>query len=122
VVIAYSSDVPAGPPGHLIFVSASEQKRVSSVLGAFNGTPALTVSDIDQFADHGGVIGLVGDGPSVRFVINRAAATRARLQVSSKLLSLATILDRDSIGSTAHPTGSLADATPRLRFGGAGLH
>ena len=122
VVIVYSSDVSAGRRGHVVFVSASEHKQLPSLLSALIGTPTLTVSDIDQFAEHGGVIGLVAQGQSVGFVVNRAAATRARLRVSSRLLSLATILDRDSVGSTAVGTGSLTYAIPPTRLGEPGLH
>jgi hypothetical protein len=121
IVIVYSSDVSAGRHGHMVFVSASERKQLPKLLSALAGTPTLTVSDIDQFAEHGGVIGLVAGGQSVGFVVNRAAATRARLRVSSKLLSLATILDRDSVGSTAIGTGNFTYAIPPTRLGEPGL-
>jgi hypothetical protein len=122
VVIVYSSDVSAGRRGHVVFVSGSEYKQLPRLLSALIGTPTLTVSDIGQFAEHGGVIGFVAGGQSVGFVVNRVAATRARLRVSSKLLSLATILDRDSVGSIAIGTGSLASAIPPARPGEPGLH
>ena len=79
------------------------------------------MSDIDQFAEHGGVIGLVAGAQSIGLVINRAAATRARLRVSSKLLSLATVLDRDSVGSTDVRTNSFAYAIPPMQNGVPGL-
>jgi hypothetical protein len=100
VVVVYSGHATAGPRGHMVFVSGSEYKQVAGLLSALNNTPTLTVSDIDRFAEHGGVIGLVAAGRSVRFVINTEAATRARLRVSSRLLSLATILKGDSAGSS----------------------
>ena len=111
VVIVYSTRASAQPRGHMVFVSASERKQAPSLLAALNGTPTLTVSDIDRFAEQGGVIGLAENGQGVRFVINRAAASRAGLRVSSKLLSLATLLDHDSFGSTALVTGSPDSAT-----------
>jgi hypothetical protein len=91
VVISYSRDLSAIPRGHLVFISASERRQVPSLLAALERTPTLTISDIDEFAERGGVIGLVG-AQSVRFVINRTAAAKAGLQVSSKLLSLATLV------------------------------
>jgi hypothetical protein len=121
LAIVYSSDVSAGQRGHIVFVSASERKQLPKLLSVLIGTPTLTVSDIDHFAEQGGVIGLVAGGQSVGFVVNRAAATRARLRVSSRLLSLATILDRDSVGSTAIGTGSLTYAVPPTRLGEPGL-
>jgi hypothetical protein len=101
VVIVYSSHLTAGPRGHVVFVSGSEFKQLPGLIAALNNTPTLTVSDIDQFAQHGGVIGLVAAAGSVRFVINTEAATRARLRLSSRLLSLATILKGDSVGSSS---------------------
>jgi YfiR/HmsC-like len=97
--IVYSSAGTTGLVGQMVFVSASQQKQWPRLLALLSRTPTLTVSDIDQFAEHGGVIGLVANGPSLGFVINRAAATRARLRVSSKLMALGTILDRDLVGS-----------------------
>jgi hypothetical protein len=53
----------------------------------------LTVSGMPDFARHGGVIDLVPDGCDLRFEINREAALCSGLQVSSKLLALATLVD-----------------------------
>jgi hypothetical protein len=77
------------PMGQIVFVAASEERRLASVLAPYCRTPVLTVSDIDRFAERGGVIGLVMQGQAVHFVINRTAAEEARLYVSSQLLHLA---------------------------------
>jgi hypothetical protein len=115
IVIVYSSHITAGPRGHVVFVSGSEYKQLAGVLSALNNTPTLTVSDIDQFAEHGGVIGLVAAGRSVRFVINTEAATRARLRLSSRLLSLATILKGAPVGSSSTTPRAPAYTTPPTR-------
>jgi hypothetical protein len=49
----------------------------------------LTVGDTDRFVETGGMINFVKEGKKIRFEINEAAAKRAGLRVSSKLLSLA---------------------------------
>jgi hypothetical protein len=52
----------------------------------------FTVSDADGFAESGGVAQLIVEDKRIRFSINIAAALRRRLTISSKLLSLATIV------------------------------
>jgi hypothetical protein len=99
VVIGYSRTVSSTRPPHMLFVSGSEQQQLPQILAALKGAPTLTVSDIDRFAERGGVIGLVVEGQSVRFAINRTAAGQARLRVSSTLLSLAKIVGRDTAAS-----------------------
>jgi hypothetical protein len=76
----------------LIFVSRSEQARVSEIVGSLRGTSALTVGDMEGFARMGGVIGFKMEGNNVRFEINLAAARSAELKISSKLLALSKIV------------------------------
>jgi hypothetical protein len=50
------------------------------------------VSDIDRFAERGGVIGLYNIDNKLRFSINPEQAHSASLQVNSQLLKLAKIV------------------------------
>jgi hypothetical protein len=54
--------------------------------------PTLTVSDLPDFAQSGGIVNFIVEDERMRFVINTDAADRARLRFSSKLLSLARIV------------------------------
>jgi uncharacterized protein DUF4154 len=74
---------------NIIFVSASEEKHFPSILIALQGSCVLTVADFDNFIRHGGMIQFVAQGDRVRVDIDVGATGRARLKVSSKLLSLA---------------------------------
>jgi YfiR/HmsC-like len=49
----------------------------------------LTVGDADHFVSEGGVIGFCLEEKKIRFEINLNAATKAKLKLSAKLLSLA---------------------------------
>lgn len=73
---------------HIVFVphSAVNPERI---LAATAGKPILTVGESDSFAVRGGVIQLYLDDQVVHFEINRAAAERNGLKISSRLLSLA---------------------------------
>jgi hypothetical protein len=85
---------------HVLFISASEKKRLPSMLAALNGSSVLTVADMDHFIDSGGMIQFVMEEKRVRFGIDVGAAGRARLKVSSKLLSLArTVTGAERAGS-----------------------
>jgi hypothetical protein len=78
-----------------VFVTSSEARAASSVLKAIGTSPVLTVGEPSGFARSGGAIGLVFRDGRIAFEINPAAAARAGLTVSSKLLRLAEIVDED---------------------------
>jgi hypothetical protein len=73
----------------IVFVSPSEEGRLPMILQALEGTGAVTVSRGTQFTRRGGMIAFVNEDRKVRFVVNLAAAERARLQLSSQLLRVA---------------------------------
>jgi hypothetical protein len=56
---------------------------------ALAGRPVLTVGADDAFAREGGMIALRTIEGRVRFEVNLAAATRAGLKVSARMLDLA---------------------------------
>ena len=70
-----------------------EQGRFKAVLTKLARLPILTVGDIADFAQEGGMIGLVEAEQRIRFNINLAAARQANLKLSSQLLKLATIVE-----------------------------
>jgi hypothetical protein len=76
----------------VIFVGASERKNTPSMLERLRGASVLTVGESDGFGQHGGIINLLLNEGRIRFEVNPHAAERAHLQISSRLLSLATIV------------------------------
>jgi hypothetical protein len=76
----------------VVFVSSSEKSRVHEILDGLKGTNALAVGETEGFAAAGGTIQFAIEDNHVRFLINKDAADRARLRVSSNLLSLAHIV------------------------------
>ena len=73
----------------ILFIGESEKKRLEEVLAQLKGQPVLTVGESEQFAQRNGMIGFVKREGRVRLAINLAAARRAKLEISSKLLSVA---------------------------------
>ena len=74
---------------HVLYVAPSERLYVRPLLDLTRQRPILTVSEIEGFANTGGVIGLVTARNRLKFEINTAAATEAQLRISSQLLKLA---------------------------------
>jgi YfiR/HmsC-like len=74
---------------HILFISPSEKKRLPEILKTLSGCSVLTVSETDHFTESGGMINFFIQGSKIRLQINNAAASKAGLKISSKLLSLA---------------------------------
>jgi hypothetical protein len=73
---------------HILFVCRSESSRIAPILSEVRWDNVLTVGDSEKFSSHGGIINFVMVDNTVRFQINNAAARRAGLKISSKLLQL----------------------------------
>jgi YfiR/HmsC-like len=85
---------------HVLFVGASQKPRTAEILKRIGGSSVLTVSDMEQFCQTGGVIGLMLEDSHLRFEVNLEAAAHAQLKVSSRLLTLArAVLPAKAAGS-----------------------
>ena len=74
---------------HVLFVSRSEKQRLGEILAAVKGSAVLTVSEVDQFLEQGGMINFFIESESVKFGINVQAAQSSGLKLSAKLLAVA---------------------------------
>ncbi len=74
---------------HLLFVGFSEPERLREIVVSSYGANILTVGDVDDFVELGGVIGLTKRANKIQFEINLDAAKQARLKLDLKLLRLA---------------------------------
>lgn len=75
----------------IIYVAASASGQYSQITTLGNA-PILTVGETEDFIDSGGMIRFIETGHRIQFQINAAAAERASLKLSSKLLRLAEIV------------------------------
>ncbi|MDR3698148.1 MAG: YfiR family protein [Candidatus Sulfopaludibacter sp.] len=80
------------PACQIVFISSSERPRLRAILHQLR-PGALTVGEMPGFCEGGGIIGFELADRRVRLRINLEAAQRARLQISSKLLSLAKLVE-----------------------------
>ena len=79
----------AGSRAQILFVGSSEKPRLAEILKALQGTTVLTVGEMDDFTDRGGMIAFKLRDDVVRFEINLEQVERARLKMSSQLIRLA---------------------------------
>jgi uncharacterized protein DUF4154 len=93
VLVRHIRDVKDATACHILFVSASEQKRWRWTSDVKN-TGVLTVGESNGFASDGGVVDFKLENSKVRIEVNLDAAQRAGLRFSSKLLNLSTIVKR----------------------------
>lgn len=77
----------------LVYVSSSERKLLMQVLTSLQGTPILTVGEMEQFATRGGIIQLTVEDKQVHFTINLSAASREQLRIRANLLALSRIVE-----------------------------
>ena len=73
----------------ILFISASEKDDYVNIISALHSASVLTVSEDDGFLKAGGMINFLLEDKNIRFQISDEAAKKARLKISSKLLSLA---------------------------------
>lgn len=76
----------------IVFINASEKERLPQLLEKLKGSRVLSVSEIDGFAEQGGIINFISEHNKVRFEINPDAARRLGLNISSELLKLAKVV------------------------------
>ena len=77
---------------HILFISSSEERYLPEIMKTLKDSSVLTVSEVKQFAQRGGIVNFIIKKNKIRFEINIDAAERAKLKISSKLLKLAKIV------------------------------
>jgi hypothetical protein len=77
---------------HILFIAAQESAHDDEIIQALRAAPVLTISETPGFTKRGGIINFTLQDSKVRFEANVDAAKQAGLNISSRLLSLASIV------------------------------
>lgn len=73
----------------IVFIDSSEAPRLADAMSTLSALPIMTVSDMADFLDRGGMIQFVVKDDRVRFEVNLEAADKRGLALSSQLLKVA---------------------------------
>lgn len=93
IVVRRLRDQDDGRDCHLLYASDLRAEREARLVEDSRGTAVFTASDSGTFMRRGGIAAFHLAAGRMRFSVNPSAARRGRLQVSSRLLSLAVIVD-----------------------------
>ena len=77
---------------HVLYVGHSTERTTVDIISYLEGLNVLSVSDIEDFAEQGGIINFIFVQNRIGFVINEEAARVAGLKISSKLLQVASVV------------------------------
>jgi len=91
IVIRHLSSIEDLDGCSILFVSSSEDSRLDRILVKTGTLPILTVGENESFLDKGGVINFALKEGTIHLEINLKAARQVKLQISSKLLSVADV-------------------------------
>lgn len=86
-------------PLHILFISQSHEPSLQRILKSVADKQVLTISDIPNFTDNGGMIELIEKGNNIRFRINLDAARKSDIELSSQMLRLADSVINNSSGA-----------------------
>lgn len=92
LVVRRIHHAPAPGSCQVLFIGRSEPDASKVLAGV--GPGVLTVGEGEDFLDQGGIVAFVIENRRVRFDINQAAAARASLVLSSRLLNVARSVEK----------------------------
>lgn len=92
IVVRHITEPDNASGCNVLFLNRSESHNLPEYLQVAHRRSILTVSDMNNFASQGGIIGFYEEGGKVRFEINLDAAQQSKIQISSQLLKLARIV------------------------------
>jgi hypothetical protein len=90
---AVRTELILGPETGCDVIFTPRTSNIPAYLQDAAGKPILTVGETPRFIEQGGIVNFFLENGKVRFEINRNAAERAGLRISSRLLQLAKIVD-----------------------------
>ena len=76
---------------HILFIASSERKTLPQILQKLGTSPILTVAEMEEFTDIGGMIRFFPYENNIRFAIDLGPVDAAGLKISSKLLQVAVV-------------------------------
>lgn len=95
VKITYTNEIQDITDANLVYISASEKRKLDEILSVTNNSPILTISGTEGFGTKGVHINMYIEDNYIRYEINEESIKNSNLNVSSLLLSSAKIVETD---------------------------
>lgn len=89
VTVRRIATAPEASGCRILFINADQSAHLHNLLAGLDQSAVLTVSDIPDFLEQGGMIQFVEERDTVRFKVDLAHVSSARLALSSELLRVA---------------------------------
>lgn len=77
---------------HILYISPSELSNVTTIVKTLANRAILTVGDAEEFTERGGMVNLIRDNERINIEVNLKRAEKSGLKISSRLLTLAKII------------------------------
>lgn len=89
LAISYTASTQEIKPCHLAFIEYPDEKLQDKILKQYTDQPVVTIGQSHKFIYQGGIINFIEIEDTIRFEVNRTAAQKVKLKISSRLLKLA---------------------------------
>lgn len=76
----------------VVIIHRNQEHQLRPLLQFLQGRNVLTISDMAQFAEHGGMVELTRHNEKVGLFINKESLDRAKLRIDERMLKLAKII------------------------------
>jgi hypothetical protein len=80
----------------ILFISDNENSKLNKILYTTKEKQILTISDYPKYSTQGVIINLYEENEKLRFKINQEEAQNYKIDISSQLLGMATIVKTDN--------------------------
>jgi hypothetical protein len=89
ITIQQIDTIPAAENCHLVFIHKRERAELPQILAALGKHAILTISDITEFAEKGGMVEFATQGDQrIHLYLNKDSIQRSGLSVQDRLLKL----------------------------------
>lgn len=98
ITIAHVASISEATSCNAIIIHRSQQHQLHALLEFLRGKNILTISDIENFAERGGMVELTRQKEKIALHINKKSVDRAALAIDGRMLKLATIVTSEGGG------------------------
>jgi hypothetical protein len=92
IAIIHIKEVQQTQECNVVVLHRDQEHQLSLLIQFLQGKNILTISDISQFAEHGGMVELTRKDEKIALRINKKSLENAKLGIDARMLKLATIV------------------------------